>query len=204
MYTPKHFEEKDLNEIEQLVREFGFGTLVTIKDGLPVATHTPMELEKAEAGWVLHGHIARANQQWKSFENNSQVLAIFMGPHTYISPSWYNHKNVPTWNYKAAHLYGKIEIITGEKLLTNLGKLMARYEKAHAEKPLDINDVPENIMQGDLRALVGFEIKVERIEAASKLSQNRDAESYQSIIGNLEKLDAYDAERIAEEMKKRK
>ncbi len=205
MYVPKHFKEEDKTEIEELVREFGFATLVSIKDGLPWATHVPLELSINETGeWFLYGHISKANPQWKNFETAGDVLAIFMGPHTYVSPSWYNHRNVPTWNYRAAHLYGKASILTGNKLEDMLRKIMKRYEEAHAEKPLAYDEIPTDLREGDLRGLVGFEIKVERIEAASKLSQNRDAESYQNVIDELKKSDMYDAARIAEEMEKKK
>lgn len=203
MYVPKHFEEKDLREIEALVKEFSFATLVSAKDGIPCATHIPLELEiDAEGRWLLHGHMSRANPQWRNFEPLVDVLAIFMGPHTYISPSWYTKPNVPTWNYKAAHLYGKARIIEGEELESRLRKIMARYENAHAEKPLRYEDVPAKIKEVDLRGLVGFEIEVTKIEAASKLSQNRDAESHANIINELKKMGAYDAKRIAEEMEK--
>lgn len=205
MYVPKHFKEEDKTEIEKLVREFGFATLVSVKDNLPWASHIPLELKiDEEDNWFLHGHVSRANPQWKTFETNPDVLAIFMGPHTYVSPSWYTQPNVPTWNYKAAHLYGKATILEGVKLETALKHLMKRYETAHAEKPQGYEEIPAHTLEKDLRGVVGFEIKVERIEASSKLSQNRDAESHQSVIDHLKKMDAYDAKRIAEEMEKKK
>lgn len=205
MYIPKHFKEEDKAEIEKLVREFGFATLVSIKDNLPWATHIPLELVTDENdNWFLQGHVSKANPQWKAFETPNDVLAIFMGPHTYVSPSWYNHRNVPTWNYKAVLVYGKATLVEGEALEAMLQKLMKRYEDAHAEKPLGYNEIPAHTLEKDLRGVVGFEIKVERIEAISKLSQNRDAESHQNVIDNLKKMDAYDAKRIAEEMEKTK
>ena len=204
MYTPKHFKQEDKAEIEKLVREYPFATLVTVNAGSPLATHIPLELVIDTTGdWLLHGHIARANPQWKTFES-SEVLAIFTGPHTYVSPSWYNHRNVPTWNYQAVHLYGKATLVEGEKLEAMLQQLMKRYEEAHAEKPQSYHEIPERTLQTDLRGVVGFEIKVERIEATSKLSQNRDAESYQSVIDHLKNMDVYDAKRVAEEMEKNK
>ncbi|MCW3124625.1 MAG: transcriptional regulator [Bacteroidetes bacterium] len=205
MYVPKHFEEKDLIEIAELVKEFGFATLVSTVDGLPWATHIPLELVIDDEGkWKLHGHIARANPQWRNFEDEPEVLAIFMGPHSYVSPSWYDRANVPTWNYKAVHMYGKAEIIEGEALVTMLRGLMKRYETAHAEKPLAFDDIPRDILDKDLRGVVGLEITIERIQASSKLSQNRNDVSYASVIDNLKKIDAYDSKRIAEEMEKRR
>jgi transcriptional regulator len=205
MYIPNHFKEEDRQEIEALIREFGFATLVSIRDNLPWATHIPLELVTGEAEhWILRGHVARANPQWRNFESMKDVLAIFMGPHTYVSPSWYNHRNVPTWNYKAVHLYGTVSLVEGKELEAMLRKIMQRYEGAHAEKPQRYEDIPANILEKDLKGLVGFEIKVERIEAASKLSQNRDAESHQSVISHLKDLGAYDAKRIAEEMERHK
>lgn len=205
MYIPPQYKEEDKVEIEKLVREFGFATLVSVKDNVPWATHIPLELVKDEMGeWRLHGHIARANPQWKNFESQPEVLCIFLGPHSYVSPSWYNHKNVPTWNYRAVHLYGKVQIVEGEKLEAMLKNLMQRYETAHAEKPQGYDEIPEKTLAIDLRGVVGFEIKVERIEAVRKLSQNRDAESKASVIEHLKKMEAYDAKRIAAEMEQDK
>lgn len=205
MYIPKQYEEKDLTEAEALVREFSFATLTSVVNGLPWATHIPLELVKDEQdNWMLHGHIARPNPQWRTLQDNPDVLVIFMGPHTYVSPSWYNHRNVPTWNYKAVHVYGKATIVEGEALIEMLRKLMARYENAHSKKPDTYDDIPADMLKHDLRGLVGLEIKVERIEAVSKLSQNRDAESYNSIVEHLKDMDVYDAKRMAEEMEKRR
>jgi transcriptional regulator len=205
MYIPKYYEEKDWNEIEQLIKEHGFAILVGIKDGLPIASHIPLGLSQSQTGnWLLVGHVSKANALWKTFANDKEVLAIFMGPHAYVSPSWYNHKNVPTWNYKAVHVYGKASILDGEKRNAALSKMMDRYEQLHAEHPAKMSGFAEDELQKDLNGLVAFEIKIERIEAASKLSQNRDAESYQSVIDHLKKSDAYDSKQIAEEMEKRK
>ncbi len=203
MYIPKHFKQEDKEAIAQLVCEFGFATLISAGTNIPFATHIPLELEINGEEWTLHGHMARANPQWKNYETNPEVLAVFMGPHTYVSPSWYNHRNVPTWNYLAAHLIGKVKLVEGETLEQKLRQLMSRYENAHAEKPQGYHEIPAKILEIDLRGVVGFEIKVEKIEAAYKLSQNRDTESYASIIAHLKKLKAYNAERIAEEMERR-
>lgn len=204
MYIPRHFEEKDMTIIEALVREFGFATLVSTIDGLPWATHIPLELVTDGNDWRLYGHIARANPQWRYLSEQPEVLAIFMGPHSYISPSWYDQPNVPTWNYQAVHLYGKPTILEGEKLEAMLRQLMYRYESAHATQPHTYDDIPREIVDKDLHGLVGLEITVTRIEAVSKLSQNRNDASYHSVIDHLKEMNAYDASRIADEMEKRK
>ena len=205
MHIPKHFEEHDLYEIASLVKEFGFATLVSVTEGFPRATHIPLELViDKEGNWKLYGHIARANTQWRDFADQPEVLAIFLGPHSYVSPSWYDHKNVPTWNYKAVHLSGKAQIIEGAALEAVLRAMMNRYETAHAEKPLAYDELPRELMDKDLRGIVGIEIAVSKIEAVSKLSQNRNEASYEGVMENLKKLDAYDSIRIAKEMQKRK
>jgi transcriptional regulator len=127
-----------------------------------------------------------------------------MGPHSYVSPSWYDQKNVPTWNYKAVHIYGKVSIIEGEALVQMLRGLMKRYESAHAETPLAYDDLPKELLEKDLRGLVGLEISIETIQASSKLSQNRNDASYASVIDNLKKINAYDSKRVAEEMERRR
>lgn len=205
MYIPSHFIEHDSAEIEKLVREFSFATLVSIKDELPWATHIPLQLHIQSSGvWHLHGHIARANPQWKNFESQPDVLAIFMGPHSYVSPSWYNHKNVPTWNYLATHLYGKVHLTPEDESEQMLRSLMAHYENKHAEKPQSFDEIPAHTLEKDLRGVVCFEIKVERVEAIRKLSQNRDTESHGSVVEHLKKMNTYDAARIALEMEKNK
>ncbi len=205
MYIPPHFAEHNKQEIEQLVREFSFATLVSVHDNIPWATHIPLELViETDGQWWLHGHVARANPQWKNFESLPDVLAIFMGPHTYVSPSWYNHKNVPTWNYTAVHLYGKPMLVEGAELEAMLQKLMNKYEALHAEKPQGYHEIPERTLAIDLRGVVGFKIEVTRIQAISKLSQNRDAESHASVIEHLKQTGEQNAQRIAVAMKKNK
>lgn len=205
MYIPEYFAEKDLNAVAALIGEFGFATLVSQAEDRPLATHLPLELEVDETGrWSLFGHMARANPQWRNFAGGQQVLAIFMGPHAYISPSWYDHKNVPTWNYLAVHLYGKARLLEGEVLREKLKRLMQRYETSQAAQPLSFDELPQPLIEKDLNSIAGFEITVEKIEAAAKLSQNRNEASYNRITERLKELDQYNARRIAAEMEKRK
>jgi transcriptional regulator len=204
MYIPPFYSEPGWEAAEKLISEFGFATLVSVNSTVPIATHLPLELDKnADGRWALYGHMSRANPQWKTFAAGP-VLAIFLGPHAYVSPSWYNHKNVPTWNYQALHVYGAAGLMLGKALEDRLSQMMARYENQHAEHPSKYEEVPEPLLSKDLSGLVGFEIIIDSYELASKLSQNRDSESYQNIIDELKKKDEYDSKRIACEMEKRK
>jgi transcriptional regulator len=201
MYIPRRYEEKDRETIHAFIRENSFAILVSIKDGLPVGTHIPLQLEKDEAGRdILMGHISKGNEQKYTLINGAKVLAIFPGPHAYISPRWYTQMNVPTWNYIAVHVYGTITIVEGEALRAALSRLMNNYEQ-HMPRPAQMEDIPEKELNADLRGIVGFQIFIEDMQAAYKLSQNRDEQSFHQVIGQLEKGDEV-ARNVAAEMGK--
>ena len=113
------------------------------------------------------------------------MVAAFLDYHAYISPSWYARPNVPTWNYVAVHLSGPVRRVEGEELYEQLRQQMDKYE-AHSKNPLHISDIPEKMLNTDLRGLVAFEMQVDRVECAHKLSQNRDDRDYAAIIAELE------------------
>src|SRR5688500_16920562 len=131
------------------------------------------------------------------------MLVIFNGTHAYISSSWYDHENVPTWNYIAVHVYGTIKIIEGEKLLQALKNLVDRYEQKSAN-PVSVEKMSEKFLSREIKGIIGFEIEIEEIHSAYKLSQNRDEKNHTNIINELEKRDDSHSAAIAEEMKKRK
>ncbi len=126
---------------------------------------------------------------------------MFQGPHAYISSSWYNHENVPTWNYLAVHVYGKIRIIEGEELLNHLKKLTDTYESGRPNR-VSVEGMSEAYLQGQIRALVGFEIRITEVQASAKLSQNRDQTNFENIITELSKSDFDLDQKVAEEMRK--
>lgn len=199
MYIPKYFRLTDLEKIESFIRQNSFAMLISNGD-VPMATHIPIELETNETGEsILRGHISRGNPQWKTFEKHENVLAVFSGPHHYVSSSWYNHVNVPTWNYIAVHVHGKIKIVDGDVLYHSLKTLVDKYE-AGSEKPARVENMTDYVLQ-QMKGIVGFEIKIESIEGKWKLSQNRDDADYKNIIAQLEKLNNENARLIAEEMK---
>jgi transcriptional regulator len=204
MYIPNFYKNENTNEIRHFIAANSFGILVSQTDTKLWATHIPLMLDKNQAGKdVLHGHISKGNPQWKNFAHNTQVLAIFSGAHSYISSSWYNHENVPTWNYIAVHIYGTIKIIEGEYLLQTLKKLVDKYEAA-SEHPVSVDTMSPKFLNKELRGIVGFEIEIDHIEAAYKLSQNRDELNHAHIIAQLQQKGDTQSLNIAHEMMKHK
>lgn len=198
MYAPKYFQNNDFGAIKEFIKHNGFGILVTLSGQKILATHIPMEFSADET--KLLGHVSRANPQWKNFVGQNEVMTIFPGPHAYVSSSWYDHENVPTWNYIAVHVYGKIEIIEGEQLYESLKHLIDRYESASVN-PVSMESMSAEYVRKSIHGLVGFEITITAIEGARKLSQNRDKKNYENIIHELEMRDDPGSKEIAVEMK---
>jgi len=171
MYVPDHFREDRPDVLQDAMQRIGFATLVT--QGLE-ANHLPMLLQDG----MLRGHVARANPVWKA--GAGEALAIFLGPHAYVSPSWYpskaeTGKAVPTWNYLTVHAQGAIRWIQdADWLRAHVGALSAAHETGR-ENPWAITDAPAGYVDGLLRAIVGFELTIAKLEGKWKLSQNRDA-----------------------------
>jgi len=204
MYIPKFFKVHDIEKVKDFIQKNSFGILINQVDGKPWATHIPLVLETKNANEsILFGHIAKANKQWQAFQEGHEVLVIFQGPHAYISSSWYDHENVPTWNYAAVHVYGKIRIVDNNTLYEHLSKLVDKYETGN-ENPVQVSAMSANMLEKQMSAIVGFEIQITEIQAAEKLSQNRDEKNYSNIIAELEKNGDRDSMEIAEAMKKLK
>lgn len=184
MYIPKYFKVTDIDEIRGFVKENSFGTIVTTKKGKPIATHLPFGFIEKGDDHYLTGHMAYGNPQWRTFDTSEEVLVMFQGPHAYISSSWYAHENVPTWNYEAVHFYGKARIATREELIEDLTVMLEKYE-GHRENPVLWNTLSEKLLESELKGIVGFRMKVQEIQAAYKLSQNRNDTDYSNIINQL-------------------
>lgn len=210
MYTPRYYRNENIEEVKDFIVHNGFGILVSVKStkptaswGRPIATHIPMLLDKNEKGeYILSGHVSRANPHHKLFTDDAKVLAIFLGPHAYVSSSWYSHENVPTWNYIAVHVYGKIKIIDGDRLYRQLKMLVDKYEHGSA-KPVELEKMSQDYVRKQMGGIVGFEILIDEIQAAYKLSQNRNEQDYESVTNELEKRGDPHSNAVAEEMKKR-
>ena len=177
MFIPKHFQVKDINEIKEMIEKHSFATIVTTDKGKPIATHLPLQLTEEGEDYFITGHMAYGNPQWKTFETSESVLVIYQGPHAYISSSWYEHENVPTWNYQAVHVYGQASILSEEELKLDLITLLEKHEK-HRENAILWDKLSPQVLEGQLKGIVGFKIKVQEIQAAYKLSQNRNKEDY--------------------------
>ena len=201
MYISNYYCQEDLGRVADFVREHDFATLVLSQDGIPVASHLLVDFEADSDGtWLINGHMARANKLWRAFDSVKEVLLIFGGPNTYISATWYNHLNVPTWNYIAVHLYGAPRIIDGgQELQDILSRLVKRYE---TKTDYSLESIPQDFVEKTMRGAVGFQVRVTRVEANFKLSQNRDGEDHATIIRQLEARGDEQSVAIANEMRK--
>ena len=187
MYIPKQFEVTDLATLHEFIETHSFATLVTAAGEQPIATRVPLLLERSRGRQgTLLGHIARANPQWRSFDGERQCLAMFDGPHAYVSPSWYaNAPAVPTWNYAAVHVYGiPRPIHDAEQLARLVDRMVAAYEAGMAEPWAGI--LPADFKASMLKAIVGFSIEIDRIEGKFKLGQNRPLEDRLGTVNRLE------------------
>lgn len=203
MYIPKYFKVTAIDEIAEFISKNSFGTLVTTKKNRPIATHLPLFLEKdTDEHYYITGHMAYGNPQWRTLEDaEDDVLVMFQGPHAYISSSWYNHENVPTWNYQAVHIYGKAEIVAKEELIKGLSKLLNKYE-GHRKNPILWDKLSSDLLETELKGIVGFKIKVQETQAAYKLSQNRNEEDKKNIVSKLYEEAHVNSHLLADAMKK--
>ena len=199
MYIPKHFNIDNEEVIYEFIEKHSFATLFSQHNGEPYATHLPLLLNREEG--FLYGHFARQNPQWKDIVGQN-VLVIFQGPHCYISPSWYEtNQAVPTWNYVAIHVYGKLEIVEEEKdVFDSLVDMVNKYEKPDSSYHLE--NVDESFIKGMSKGIVGFKININKIEGKAKLSQNHPEERQELIIKQLENSVEQNNIRTAQLMKK--
>jgi transcriptional regulator len=201
MYIPAHFTP-DAGCVSELLRRHGAGDLVTLTAEGLVATMLPFVYvpEAGEHG-ALHGHLARNNPQWK-LPAEGEALAIVRGPDAYITPSWYASKAehgrvVPTWNYVTAHVYGRLVVHDDPRWTEDLVRRLTAKHEAGRAHPWSVDDAPRAFIEGQLRAIVGVELAITRIEAKAKLSQNRPAADVAGVIAGLrERGDAVSADAV--------
>ena len=190
MYLPKSFQTEDLAELHGFMRAYNFATLVTQHQGAPFASHLPflLDAERGPHGTLL-AHVARANPQWRDFDTTSEALVIFQGPHAYISPSWYEtHPSVPTWNYAVVHAYGVPRVVEDQARLHHILETLVDTHEAAFAQPWRM-DLPHDYLDKMMRAVVGFEIEITRLEGKLKLSQNRSEHDQQRVAEMLRDSD---------------
>lgn len=186
VYIPKHFVESNVTRLHALIHAYNFSTLICARQDDVEVSHLPLLLDARRN--VLIGHMARANPQWRMFSPEQDVLAIFHGPHHYVSPRWYaSHPSVPTWNYAVVHAYGRPRLIEERGLLEPLVRNLAVHHEAGETHPW-VMDLPGDYQENMLAAIVGFEIGITRLEGKFKLSQNRPAADRPLVIEALERL----------------
>ena len=188
LYNPPHFREDRPEVLHAAIREHAFATLVAEgPDGL-IANHLPFLLDETRG--VLRGHVARANPVWKEARPDREALAIFQGPSAYITPSWYatkaaTGKVVPTWNYLAVHVRGPLAFFDDADRLRALVTDMTNAHEAGRAAPWAVTDAPADYIDTQLRAIVGVELAITRIEGKWKMSQNRDAADREGVRAGL-------------------
>ena len=207
MYIPKIYHELDQDTVEQFIRSNGFAMLISFDGERPVASSLMLEFQHGKGDSIhINGHMARANRQWRTFNPEQEVLAIFSGQHTYISPRWYDHVNVPTWNYLSIHAYGKPRLIKDHvELHAMLSRLVDKYEaNSGATPPYSLETLPEDFVEREMKAIVGFQMHVTRIEASFKLSQNRNEHDFDNIITELHRRPDDNSLAVAQSMQKKR
>jgi transcriptional regulator len=204
MYTPNDFRVTDQEQISAFMQTNNFATLVSWDGERLAASHLLFEVVTGDPTVLtLNCHLARANNQWRTFHSANEVLVIFGGPHTYISPRWYTSiNNVPTWNYQAVHAYGTPDIITDQdELYGLLARLVDRYESTSEAIPeYHLDALPKAYVLEQMKGIIGLRIHVTRLEAKFKLSQNRSQPDRDNIVVELRRRGDENSSQIATAM----
>ena len=208
MYLPAHFAEHDTEQLYAMMRTHPLATLITQGSDGSEANHLPLRLDPADGVLRLVGHVARANPLWREHPVEVPVLAIFHGPQTYVTPSWYpgkqdHGKAVPTWNYVAVHVRGRLRIIEdADWLRAQLDTLVDEHEAGFAE-PWHVADAPVDYIEKMISAIVGIEIEITAMQGKWKLSQNQPAANRTGVIAGLHQRNQPDAAAVAALMARR-
>jgi transcriptional regulator len=191
MYTPAHFAVTDPAALHRIIREHPLGMLVTPSpDGMD-ANHIPFEFDPTVgANGLLSAHVARANPVWQQCASGADVLIVFRGNEHYISPNWYpskheTHRQVPTWNYEVVHAHGRLTVRDDDRFVRGVVARLTRAHEASEPKPWKMGDSAPDYIDGMVRAIVGIEVLVTRLEGKSKLSQNREPRDVRGAVDSL-------------------
>ena len=202
MYNPPHFTSTDPTWLDWLAEHHPFGTLVSQVEDAPFASHLPVLYKRTDVEVTLTGHWARPNPQWREIETQ-RALFLFQGPHAYISPRWYadTPKQVPTWNYVAAHVYGTLRLIQEGPELEHIVVSLAEKFESGATTPWSLADSdPAN--RARLRGIVGFELRSTSVQVKLKLNQNHPVANVAGVIAGLRDTGSEEAAAVAALMQK--
>ena len=204
MYNLQYYKENDKGVVLQFIHEHPFAFLIGCSEkGEPVATQIPVFIDEREDKLFLTGHIMRQTDHHKAFEKNSNVLAVFTGPHAYVSATWYsNPHQASTWNYMSVHVRGVLKFLDEEGLISVLRKTTLHFENGRQRSSTVFDNLSTKYVNKLMKAIIAFELEVTNIDNVFKLSQNRDEESYYNIVEKLEEQGS-DGKYVAKEMKKR-
>ena len=206
MYTPKAFEVTDLPMLHAAMKQSELATLVTVTANGLVATHLPLLLDETRGALgTLTGHVSRANVQWRQTDPDAEALIIFLGLDSYVTPNWYPAKQetgrvVPTWNYAAIHAYGRITFIEDPEWLRTMVTDLTKKHEASFPAPWQVSDAPAVYIDSQLKAIVGFEFQILRLEGKQKFNQNRSVEDRLGVIQGLRALEDERKTQVAELM----
>ena len=204
VYLPPAFTESRPEVLIEHIERYDFGLLVSHGPAGLVASHIPFLIERDGQQLHLHGHLARPNPQVGDLAPAGEVLAIFHGPHAYISPKWYaTGPSVPTWNYVDVHAYGTARLVEDADWLRRFLRRLSERHEARSPDPWRTQDLPETYLEGMLKGIIGLDIAVTRLEGKYKLSQNRPAPDRPGVIAALEAQSDADARAVARLMRGR-
>jgi len=199
MYIPASFRVDDQRQLGDFIEQYSFATLISIRENEPFATHLPLLIDRERR--VLLGHVARANPHVELIGASANALAIFSGPHAYVSPSWYETTPaVPTWNYAVVHVYGRLSAISDDETRQIVDRTVSKYESSSPE-PWSY-DLPQDFRERMLKGIVGFEMPIERIEGKFKLGQNRSEADQAGMLSHLQ-TGSSDARSLADFIRQR-
>lgn len=185
MYLPTRFELKDQKKIETLLREYSFASLISVVDGQPICTQLPFLYDSAQNNLI--GHLALNNPHAKALKEEGEALVVFQGPHGYISPDWYEDPNdVPTWNYVSIHVSGKVQMITDYQEVEMVLESLVKKSESENGTGWSYDFASAMLRDSLLKAIVAFRIKIDRLEAKAKLSQNHSVKDIQNVILGLQ------------------
>ena len=187
MYTPAHFAVQDPASLHRIINEHPLGILVTPTGQGMDANHIPFEFDPSVGPCgLLKAHVARANPLWQQCRDGAQVMVVFRGKEAYISPNWYPskheaHRQVPTWNYEVVHAHGWLTVHDDEKYVRGIVGRLTRTHEAPEPKPWKMSDSAPDYIDGMLKAIVGIEIRLDRLEGKAKLGQNREPRDHDGL-----------------------